>query len=253
MVSVMDNKESDQQSVEELYDVHPLDRDYSSAGQAPRKSDIEFHPKLRFIGAAVFAAGLITIFLAAIVLGGVRGSGRIETFASNVHRLGMILILVGGIMIVVAYRIPHFATKSFRLPDGTIKWDLLQSYRALVMWNVIGFLAIAIASRLYISLASPALYLFLLQAPLTIACAFMVTLSIWHRGIIRGYAIGVLTAIPASLIFLGVFGGRYWGGFGSYQTLLLGTVAIVLISGLACAGYVHLLESAQSAEKDRPE
>jgi hypothetical protein len=247
----MDDKESEPRPVDEIYEIHPLDRDYSSPTQPPRIPAIEFHPKVRRIGATVFAAGFLTVFLAAILLGNVRGSGLMESIASGVHRAGMVLILVGGILVILAYRLHQLKGISIRLPDGKIQWNVMQSYRALVLWNVVGFLVIVPILHLLQSIRSPVFYFLIFNGMLTLVCGFLATVAIWHRGFIRAYAVGVLVSLllRGHNPFLFSFNG--WGGTAGVQFLPAISLAITLITGLVCGGYVCLLESASSRKTDR--
>ena len=90
------------------YEVHPLDRDYSVPKQPARKrrSDLS---KLHRIGFSTFAAGFVTVVLAAIVLGAFPDIGWFETIGSFMHRLAMYFILIGGVLILVAYSAPRRA------------------------------------------------------------------------------------------------------------------------------------------------
>ena len=90
------------------YEVHPLDRDYSVPSQPARKrrSDLS---KLHRIGFSTFSAGFVTVVLAAIALGTFPDVGWLETIGSFMHRLAMYLILIGGVLILVAYSAPRRA------------------------------------------------------------------------------------------------------------------------------------------------
>ena len=90
------------------YEIHPLDRDYSVPSQPARKrrSDLS---KLHRIGFSTFAAGFVTVVLAAIALGAFPGGGWFETIGSFMHRLAMYFILIGGVLILVAYSAPRRA------------------------------------------------------------------------------------------------------------------------------------------------
>jgi hypothetical protein len=228
--------------IDDEYEIHPLDRDYSApvAPTPNRRGDVLYHVQLRKIGIGGFATGFLTVVLAGILVTNSPGGTWMESVGSAVHRFGMILILLGGVVFIVAYRLPHVKGK-LRLPDGSFQWSLKQSYWALVIGNLIGFLAVALASRLSPSVNSPEVYVFFVSGSLTISCALMVTVVVWHRGFIRAYAIGVLVAILFNGISTLFMMGRFWQGSGT--ALLLANLAIILLSGLACGGYVCLLES----------
>jgi hypothetical protein len=91
---------------------------------------------------------------------------------------------------------------------------------------------------------------FVFNAAVTIAFGFMIILVIWHRGFIRAYAIGVLSAIVLnSLYSLVGFNAMFSRNSGSW---LLPVFLVTIVScGLVCGGYVYLLESARSRTGDR--
>jgi hypothetical protein len=90
------------------YEIHPLDRDYSLPSP-PAKKRLANLSRLHRIGFATFAAGFVTVALAAIVLSAFPSGGWLETIGSSMHRLAMYLILVGGVLIVAAYQAPRLA------------------------------------------------------------------------------------------------------------------------------------------------
>jgi hypothetical protein len=90
------------------YEIHPLDRDYSVPSQPARKRRADLS-KLHRIGFSTFAAGFATVVLAAIILGAFPGGGWFETIGSFIHRLAMYFILIGGVLILVAYSAPRRA------------------------------------------------------------------------------------------------------------------------------------------------
>ena len=85
-------------------DTHPLDRDYSQCVRI-RREDVNYDPKFRRVGVICFAAGLIMMFVAAVLLTNFDRIRPVETFGSALHRLGMIVGLIGGVAILAAYRL----------------------------------------------------------------------------------------------------------------------------------------------------
>jgi len=224
-------------------ETHPLDRDYSMPVQPRLPTAVAYYPKLRRVGVITFVAGFVTVFLAAIVLGSFRGSGSIETVGSSIHRFAMFIVLIGGCLIILAYRLPHLEaiTRATRRKSGMNNGP---RFLSLVFLNIVGFFAIVLAAYLYRWIDSPVLH-YLVNGSLTITCALMVTIAVWHRGFIRAYAIGVLVALLmnsfSSLIFLT---GGYW--MRDHVLMLLVNLVTIQISGLTCAGYVCLMESAKA-------
>lgn len=246
MGDVNDRNEPGSSQEEDLYEVHPLDRDYSSSTPPARGVAIEYDEKFRRIGVVIFAAGFITVFLMAVFLGNVRGNDRLESIAGGIHRLGMILILVGGLVIIVAYRLPQLRGQT--MPKGLVRWDAAVSFHGLISWNVIAFLFLVPASYLVQQIQSPAVYFMVFSGTISIFSAFLATVAVWHRGHLRGYALGVL--VP--LVLLGnqpfMYGSVGWGRGAGTNHLLTVSLAIMLLSGLLCAGYVAWLEAGRARQ-----
>jgi hypothetical protein len=233
------------------YEIHPLDRDYSAPVSSPGDSTIPFDVKLRRVGFGVFGAGFGLVLVVAIVLGSFRGSGTIESVGSAVHRLAMVMILIGGVAVVIAYRLPHLQAARFRAPDGLrgFPWNVATSYPTLVFWNILLLIAVPIAAQMLRPISTPRTHFLVVNAVLTITPALLATIGIWHRGLIRAYAIGVLVALLLNH-FSNVL--SLVSGYGRGQrSFLFYNLCIVLISGLLCAGYVGWLESANSKKLDR--
>lgn len=85
------------------YEVHPLDKDYSVPQPPPRKIALTGEMKLRRGGVGIFGFGFLLTFLAAIMITNFPATWM-ERLGSEVHRMGMIGILIGGIVIVASYR-----------------------------------------------------------------------------------------------------------------------------------------------------
>ena len=88
------------------YDIHPLDRDYSQPVDTTRRQKGSGWT-LRRLGQLVFASGCLSLLPAAAIATSFP-STWLESFGSSVHRLGMIAILVGGLIIVTSYRVEEF-------------------------------------------------------------------------------------------------------------------------------------------------
>lgn len=71
-------------------------------------------------------------------------------------------------------------------------------------------------------------------------CGLMVTLAVWHRGMVRAYAIGSLSAlIMNELSFRSFF--VIGMSPGNAQGIFLSSLAVIPVTGLACAAYVGLV------------
>ena len=97
-------------SVDDEYEIHPLDRDYSDDGlpKSRRKPQIQrklpYDPKMRFNGVITFLFGYTTLVISAIVMTRSRGFTTSETVSSVTHKIGMYIMLFGAILVMAAYR-----------------------------------------------------------------------------------------------------------------------------------------------------
>lgn len=87
----------------ECDEVHPLDKDYSSP-QAPSKRTQSGPWTLRWVGIIGFASGCLSLLPAAALATSFPATW-LESLGSMIHRLGMICILIGGILIILARRL----------------------------------------------------------------------------------------------------------------------------------------------------
>ncbi len=92
-----------QRDEDESSDVHALDKDYSAATK--RRQRTESGPwTLRWVGIIGFAAGCVSLLPAAALATSFPATW-LESLGSAIHRLGMIAILVGGILIIFSIRL----------------------------------------------------------------------------------------------------------------------------------------------------
>ncbi|MCG8653062.1 MAG: hypothetical protein MI861_24700 [Pirellulales bacterium] len=220
---------------EEEYDIHPLDRDYSTPTTPPTRSPFgsaPFHPKIRRVGLFWFLGGFVVVFLAAVALSNYQGGGLVETLASMAHKWGMVMILIGAIMIILAYRAPELNLHSVQ-PTQLFRYR----YVRLLLANLVAFGLIVLTGYLTRLSESRESVFWVLITTITLGYPLMMTIAIWHRGLMRAYAIGILVAVPVNLLAQAILaGGTYW-----YSTSnLLATLLMIQAAGLACAGYVSL-------------
>lgn len=96
------------------YDVHPLDRDYSVEQEKPpsRWSTLSV---LHRRGIIAFGSGFVMVVIAAILTEAFSRDLFLESVASKIHQLAMVVILVGGAMILAAFQLPRW--RDFFQPD----------------------------------------------------------------------------------------------------------------------------------------
>ena len=105
-VQVRDDRDESSKSDE----VHALDKDYSSP-QTPAKPTKTGPWTLRWVGIIGFASGCVSLLPAAALATSFPATW-LESLGSMIHRLGMIFILIGGILIILARRLEEFEKTS---------------------------------------------------------------------------------------------------------------------------------------------
>lgn len=231
------------------YEVHPLDRDYSEPAPKKTKRPLSGDGALVRIGAIGFGAGFLVLLGAAIVVSNAPPGGVFETIGSYLHQFGMLIILGAGLSVLIAYRAPKIREMvrhgKFSAPAKGI------SFGSLLIVNLVVFVAVILFAYALTNAPSPYFVFLSLTSLLSLSAAWMVIMIIWHDGMLRGFAIGVLSG----LVFNGIFGLIVANGpfYGVRGTVLLAThLGLIQLSGLLCAAYVGVLEqSRRNAELEK--
>jgi hypothetical protein len=177
---------------EETGDVHPLDQDYSEPEvRKPKQFQLPDGRLLR-AGIIIFVSGLFLLIVTANVLGVFRGVRAVEFGGGYVHQGAMLMILGGGVLILIGYRMKLAGNMSRNSANWLGKW-----------WKVMAFLAANAA-------AGPLLYAVgeILDHSLpreisraafgvfpTAIMVIAVMGCVVHRGWLRGYCIGLSIAL----------------------------------------------------------
>ncbi|MGB0597367.1 MAG: hypothetical protein ACPGLY_11815 [Rubripirellula sp.] len=223
------------------YEVHPLDRDYSEVESVSRPRLKMPEGNVHRAGIFIFLTGFVTLLVTAGLLGIFRGSGPLETIGSYGHRLAMIMILGGGILILIGLRIRSM--KLFKHRKGSGLTSRIAAVAILLAVNVVVLVVLYVAINLFrINLNQSSLIVY--SVINTVFLALMAMVAVYHRGVMRGFAIGVLTAA-----FLGsngfseysiyVYGGSRPSGAFFYLSQRLLTLQFC---GMLCACYAAFAE-----------
>ena len=212
----------------------PAERTAASSVEIRSSAPGRYDRRLFRVGVAFFGAGFISALAASVLLSSVRG-GAVESFGSVVHRLALLLVLAGGVTILMAYRLPQLrASGLFRLARGRARVG--GRFRELLLANGIAFVALTAVGYGFYWNASLNGFYWIVSASATVICSLMVTVAVFHRGLLRGYAIGFVVGfvlnVLSVLIGLGWF-GPLGGGF-----MLVSSLTVIQISGLASAACV---------------
>jgi hypothetical protein len=223
------------------YEVHPLDRDYSEVESVSRPMLKMPEGNVHRAGIFIFLTGFVTLLVTAGLLGVFRGSGPLETIGSYGHRLAMLMILGGGILILIGLRIRSM--KLFKHRKGAGVTSRVAALATLLAVNVVVLVLVYVVINLFrINLTRTSLTAY--SAINTVFLALMAMVAVYHRGMMRGFAIGVLTAAflgsnGFSAYSIYTFGGSRPSGAFSY---LFQRLLMLQFCGMLCACYAAFAE-----------
>ena len=115
-----------------------------------------------------------------------------------------------------------------------------RGFAVLLVANVVGFVVLSGMIRwMTLSRASQGVYL-TFSGLLTVLMSLLVTMIIWHRGMLRAYAVGALVALLTNgLLIPFVLNPQY--AMRRQGDSLAPHLLSIPVSGLVCAGYVGLM------------
>ncbi|WP_145417714.1 hypothetical protein [Planctomycetes bacterium K23_9] len=241
---------------EELYEIHPLDRDYSSdatanenAASTSRKKfgkpaarasriakELPYLPRLRYYGAWGLLGGLLILLLSGIAVSNFRANTLGETLAGFVNRLSMFVMLAGGIAIVVAYRFPAIADS---MSGSTVTLSKnKRAFVSLLIYTTIGYLAV-VALVSVVPVRGSTLPIYVFNGLGTLLFALMITLAVFYDGPVRAFGIAVTAGLYFNFQITGwIVYNSFGTGAGDLRLAMLINLAIILTSGLVCAAVV---------------
>lgn len=229
-------------------DRHPLDQDYSQAVD-PKRRLIRM-PEGKVLGAGVicFLVGLFSVVATAAVLGIFQGVRSLETTGSYVHQIAMIMILVGGLLMLVGFRLGRIKSKRLHRFQ---QW--VQGWRSLFILLAVNVIIGLVVPTLVDSLDdwfSPRSASLIIQLGLMLVTVIAAMGCVLHRGWWRGFCIGVLVATLASYfhalnsggISLGMYGRNRYG----YGRALAEAFWMMQCSGMVGAIYAKSFDMKKS-------
>lgn len=232
----------------------PFDPDEDDVEQVGRDKGLTKNKLLRWCVIFAVASFLVSL-VGSVVENNAVGNPSLESTAIAVNRSGMLGMLAGCIGVFVAFRTPSLLTTR---PEGVRQQVRWSAWWRLMFWNIVGYLFFAVG-LFVIGVFTQGVAIYFSGFPITVGLALLVVMAIWHEGVIRAYAIGVLSSffiqLPVTLPWLWSIpfsgGGPY--AYRSYTLsssdisnriflMIAGLVLFVLVTGLICSGYVALLE-----------
>lgn len=244
---------------------HPLDQDDDAPIPRPRPpqdNSRAYRPLLTF-GVRVAIGSAVVTALASAASANAPLNSNFAIAAYWVFRTAAFILLGSFGCILVAYRIPYL--RPFSLPQAGKAKTMIQSrFGKLLFINGV-FLAVVWVLTILAAIAGSVNifgWIWVLNTALTsivtLAIALLVTMIVFHHGIFRAYAIGVLVAIacqlPAMLYMFAFLAQRSRGpaSFGGMQFATPIGMTLATAAGLLCAGYVWLLNLVPGTPSQTP-
>lgn len=228
----------------ETREPHPLD-DFEFSPQPDEASRTPVHRPLLKLSVWLIAGSFAVLLISAIATSLAPPSSGYESFSSGVYRASGLVLLVGFLGILAAYRIPQL--KQLSMDSGGWR-QRVSGLGLLIIINVVGFFLVGAGLGLAsddprIAMWGLSIYLGLL----VIFAGLMVTVAIEHQGFMRAYAAGVLTALVLMAWISGngliyVIGGGRINPRMSMVPLLV-PLGVALTSGLVSAAYSTAMAS----------
>jgi len=238
------NKDSDDEK-------HPLDQDYSQVVEPKRRLVQLPEGNVLRVGVICFLVGLFSAVLTAALLGVFQGVRSLETVGSYVHQIAMVMILFGGVLMLLGFRLGRIKTKGSRRFQ---RW--VQTWRSLLLLlavNVIIGLVVPTLVDLLEDWFPPRLAAFILHLGMMLVTVIAAMGCLLHRGWWRGFCVGVLVASVAAYfhalnsvgISLGMYGSNRFG----YGRALAESFWMMQCSGMMGASYAKIFDMKKSNAK----
>jgi hypothetical protein len=230
-----------------------------------------FYKKLLRGSSILAVVSFLVALIGSIIGNNATGDRDLEFIAFALNRWGMLAMLIGCFGIFIAFRGPQLQRLSSFKTGSLSKWS---PWWTLFVWSIIGWFALGgILIGLTFLFGNGSL--FFISALLPFAVPLLLVMTIWHKGVIRAYAIGFLSSLMIGLLsafpLIWSFGfSALWMSTGnmynpspySYNSnpyfgpgnvqwsvisAVLGQLFFAALSGLVCSGYVSRLERFQAA------
>lgn len=254
--------------VREEDDFDPFSDDDPLSDQERQQPEKTASSKALRFSLFVVGAALVSILLTAIAANNSAPSSSQERLALGINQVARVILLLGFVGVLVAYRLTQIKTLLDRIPgpsigkaeptsDGFEQTGNKQEKSgmlSLTMTTIIGlFVLWGLMFALSEAIGPTSMMVF--EGIQIIFIAIMVTLGVYSQGIIRGFAIGSVSALVASR-FDSLSALQSIIGFYSYQqpseiqrtllTYALSKLTIACIAGLICAALVLIINRKNS-------
>ncbi len=237
---------------------HPLDDFEFGTATAVDVSRTRAHKPLLRISVIIAAVAFGLVFVFSLLGNGAPFNSLMQRACYGISNVSAVFMLAACCGILVAYRLPHIDPVQLRSGALAARGWLSNRFAVLVAINLMAivmmWVSVFLLSGLFgVYFAIPLGFLVVGLVGLT------ATMTVIHKGYLRGYAIGMLAVLL--LVMNGGLGMFYMvaqgfgGGIGGVAGYSIGIACILTIAplvGLLCAGYVALIEqfSRQSSQSN---
>jgi hypothetical protein len=221
---------------------HPLDQDWDddSPESRPKLKIKAYRPLLR---ASVILAIVCAVVILVSTIGTLNATPNslFEDVTAGIHLAARWVLLLACCGILIAFQIPtEKRTKKISMPTRR-----MGGFALLLLLNLIG--CAAITGLIQIMTLGLGFLGFVLPVFLLFFAGWLAVAAVWHKGYLRAYALGTLTAMlfelngGAGLMLASLFAGP--GRRGMNGTFWISSAACLpLLTGVLCSVYVIILE-----------
>lgn len=223
----------------------------------------------------VAAISLVVAIIASVVSNNAAGDRNIEDLAFNVNRFAGVVMLLGCFGLLIGFRgeqVVGMLTKTLEPNNSQTPRNPTQSVLRLFLQSLLVSIGLAIAIGLMAMLRVEAAMIAMI-----VFYAFyfplLVTSAVMRTGTARGYSIGMAANFLFQMVgYFGIFGvvwfqTLFWGPSRSFASpgyfvlwlpvlpviAVCVTQALMIVSGLICAGYSKLLLRNSAIQHGSPE
>lgn len=227
---------------------HPLDDFEFGAATPINDSRTRAHKPLLRISVIVAALSFGAVFVFSLLGNNAQFNSTMQQICFGVSNVSAMIMLAACCGILFAYRLPHLDPAQIRNGALTARGWMSNRFAVLVGLNLIAILMMW-ASVFFLSGLFGVFFVVPLGFAMLCLAALAATMSVVHRGYVRGYAIGTLTVLillmNGNFAMMLAFGPGFGGGMGGvagFSVAIATAMTIAPLLGLVCAGYVALIE-----------
>lgn len=225
---------------------HPLDQDWDDEKKPPKREwkTNAYLPLLK-LSIRLALVSIAFILVATVLLLIAQPNSTLEIVSGTIHSICRVVLLMACLGVFVAYQIPKWNPVQVRRTS----WLQLTLVRLILSLVILAALIVVLVSIFYKDVW---ILLLILSSLLLISPGILAVLAIWHRGIVRAFAIGALMTLLVLPIWfgsIGILSSMFFGRPNATDPRIIIVLLAFLfptISGLICACYVAVLQKVRN-------